>query len=54
MRGDTWSAFGQARAMIFCAEHGLHFAKEGDHWRRYRRVSGVTSLQPLDVHLNSF
>ena len=19
--------------MISCAEHGLHFAKEGDHWR---------------------
>jgi hypothetical protein len=19
--------------MIFCAEYGLHFAKEGDHWR---------------------
>ena len=19
--------------MIFCAEYGLHFAREGDHWR---------------------
>jgi hypothetical protein len=33
MRGDTWSAFGQAHPMILCAEYGLHFAKEGDHWR---------------------
>jgi hypothetical protein len=30
--------------MILCAEYGLHFAKDGDHWRRYRRVSGLTSL----------
>ena len=33
MRGDAWSAFGQAHRMISCAEYGLHFAREGDHWR---------------------
>ena len=33
MRGDTGPAFGQAHRMILCAEYGLHFAREGDHWR---------------------
>jgi len=33
MRGDTGSALGQAHARIFCAEYGLHFRKDGDHWR---------------------
>jgi hypothetical protein len=32
MRGDTGPAFGQAHRMIL-TEYGLHFAKDGDHWR---------------------
>jgi hypothetical protein len=54
MRRDARHAAGQAGGMIFCAEYGLHFGKDGDHWRRYRRVSGVTSRQPACAHLNSF
>ena len=37
MRGDARPAFGQAHPLILCAEHGLHFAKEGDHWRCVER-----------------
>ena len=33
MRGDTDHGARHACNMILCAEYGLHFAKEGNHWR---------------------
>jgi hypothetical protein len=50
---DSTHAPQHARGMIL-TEYGLHLAKVGDHWRRYHRVSGVTSRQPAGAHLNSF
>jgi hypothetical protein len=33
MRGDTGPTFGTAHRINVCAEYGLHFRKDGDHWR---------------------
>jgi len=33
MRGDADHEARHSGGMIFCAEYGLHFAKDGDHWR---------------------
>jgi len=53
MRGDTGLGSLQAHRMIFCAEYGLHFTKDGDRWRcvEYPDLVMLPGPEPLSRSL---